>query len=277
MASQFNEFTAQGRLHCSAGDFLLIGPLLAHAAEKRLAEADDSLKDKAASLMATQEVIMLTLRCKASSESDMHAVSARLDAALSRRMKLRLKAYGAGGFKPKHHFNMHTPSQLRADGRCFDMFLLERHHKRLKQLSEDVCNLQFTSYEISCMRSACTALYGDLQTPPGTILGGLGEPVLVEGTPVARRLTTRCGKNFDVGDFVQRGFADVGKVVACACVADGRLALRVNLYRKKAEAERSALHVRACQCPGNFEMWSATECYSITAWYDDHGDVVLLF
>ena len=248
---------------------------MTHAAEKKVAEAAAALKDKVASLMATQEVIMLTLRCKASSEADMPAVCAKLEGALSRRMKLRLKAYGAGGFKPKHHFNMHTPSQLRADGRCFDMFALERHHKRLKHLSEHVCNL--SHYEDSCMRSACTALYGDLQTPSGNILGGLGEPVLEQGTLVARELTTRCGKTFAVGDFVQRGFGDVGKVVACTSLADGRLALRVNAYRKKAEAVRSALHVRACQRPGFFEWWSAPECYSITAWYDDSRDVVLLF
>ena len=274
LAAQFNEYTARGKLHCGAGDYLLLAPLLAHAAETRL--ADGALQRQAASMVAKYETVLLTVRCKASSGEDLLALCGELRLALSRHLQRRGEAYGPTAFKPKHHYNMHTPSQAEADGAVYDMFLLERHHKRLKVLVENNCQLE--TFERASMRAATTAAHAELQRPAGTILGGFeADTQAVADAVVGQRLAARCGRSFAAGDLVQFGRSrqgDVGEVTACF-LRGGRYQLRVNVFGKRSQTN---LHARLFERPGFLKTWYADDCYSLAAWYrDSAADVVALF
>lgn len=260
-----------GRLHCGAGDFLSITPMLVHAAETRL--SDGPLQLESLSLQHAYAVVKLIQELKSGNRAFMEERILELREAMQAHFASRARAYGPLAYVPKHHYNWHTPMQISRDQGVCDMFLLERHHKVLKHLASDITNTN--TYEKSLMSSATAAHLHSLQAPVGTLFGGLsGEIKPLPGHPgisVAVKLVSENGLHLAVDDFVQKGRnGDVGMVGACL-LQGGALFVEVTVFEKLTE---TPCHAK-CKANGIHETWPVELCLSFSAWYRD-GDVTVV-
>ena len=57
--------------------------------------------------------------------------------AVTKFLERHRNTYGEGSMKPKHHWLLHLPSQLRKDGFLVDTFPLERLHRKVKKYAEN--------------------------------------------------------------------------------------------------------------------------------------------
>ena len=55
--------------------------------------------------------------------------------AIADHAELSEEAYGIDLVKPTHHFIMHLPDQIEADGLCIDDFVHERKHRAIKRVA----------------------------------------------------------------------------------------------------------------------------------------------
>ena len=129
-------------------------------------------------------------------------------------MRLHQEAYGTVLLKPKHHWLLDIPTQLRRDGMVLDAFVIERQHLMVKGVAEHVRNTAL--YEVSVCSSVLSLQLQE--TDDDALFDGLiGRTSRLEGFPkavVANSLTFGCTV-IRVGELITRA-PDAGFVVACA-------------------------------------------------------------
>jgi hypothetical protein len=229
-------------------------------------------REPLASFMDAYDAVRCTRMMKIVSPALMAERVQRLRRALAAHAVSRLDAYGEDAFMPKNHYNMHTPAQVEKDGRLYDMFLLERHHKQVKHMAEQITNL--ATFERSLLSSATSAHLASLKQPATNLLPGLkGETQTypgIDGVVVARSLVDERGSIFTVGDFVHSG-GEVAKVVA-ALREQEKLGLCVEIFQALEESRFSGRY-RTTDTTG---MWDTDGIAMAPAWYFDGEIVVVL-
>jgi hypothetical protein len=264
--SQFNAYVVNGRLHCSAGDYLIIVPMMAHMIEQHMNREVLALENE--SFMAAARVCanIQALRV-AVTEDRIHLLRD------SMRSYTRHRAAAYGTFVPKHHYNMHIAEQAQRDGLVYDMFLLERHHKSIKRMAENIKNL--ARYEYSLMSSVTTAHLSALAGPAEDLFPGLQGQIIPHpdslGVNVARSVIDKNGMWLRTGDVVRlRSDRTVGKVAAA--LADGNdFGVWVEIFETLQEFEFSGRYGPT----GAHEMWQTELLVTAAAWYSE-GDVVIV-
>ena len=203
----------------------------------------------------------------------MHAVdaAARLEVETSRFLALHEAAYGTGLVKPKHHWLLDVPSQLRRGGILLDAFVIERQHLLVKSVTEHIRNT--SDYETS---ACCSVLTLQLQHRDDEQLfdGLIGRTARMADHPrarVANTLTVGC-LAIGVGEFVFRSHA-AAVVVACA-LEDNTLFVLVALAMKVADVTPHGIRVRGAD---KLAVWPAAEVQHCLAWRPDaDGTTILL-
>ena len=76
--------------------------------------------------------------------------AAQLEQATGRYLRLHQEAYGTVLLKPKHHWILDIPAQLRRDGMVLDAFVIERQHLMVPGVAEHV---NTAVYEVSVCSS----------------------------------------------------------------------------------------------------------------------------
>jgi hypothetical protein len=243
---------------------------MSHMIEKHFNR--EPLARESASFMDAYDAVRCTRMMKIVSPALMAERVQRLRRALAAHAVSRLDAYGEDAFMPKNHYNMHTPAQVEKDGRLYDMFLLERHHKQVKHMAEQITNL--ATFERSLLSSATSAHLASLKQPATNLLPGLkGETQTysgIDGVVVARPLVDERGSIFTVGDFVHSG-GEVAKVVA-ALREQEKLGLCVEIFQALEESRFSGRY-RTTDTTG---MWDTDGVALAPAWYFDGEIVVVL-
>ena len=140
--------------------------------------------------------------------------AAQLEQATGRYLRLHQEAYGTVLLKPKHHWLLDIPAQLRRDGMVLDAFVIERQHLMVKGVAEHVKNTAL--YEVSVCSSVLSLQLQE--TDDDALFDGLiGRTSRLEGFPkavVANSLTFGCTV-IRVGELITRAPA-ASFVVACA-------------------------------------------------------------
>lgn len=135
----------------SASELLGLQGLLRHFVETQVAPAAE-LEAPRASFAAACRCLDLLLSAKRGALPS-HEAAARLESASAEFLELHKMAYGTRHIKPKHHWAMDLPAQLRRDRCVLDAFIIERIHLQVKGIAEHVKNTQV--YERSVMAGIC--------------------------------------------------------------------------------------------------------------------------
>ena len=131
-----------------ATELLQIFPLVRHFADT-IVENTGRIRNQLQSFRAMSDIVVCLQTLKRRSAIP-EAGCQELELLQRAHMRAFMAAYGQDEFKPKHHFCMHVPSQLRRHGMLFDAFTLERKHRTIKR---HACNIVNTSgdYEWSVL------------------------------------------------------------------------------------------------------------------------------
>ena len=79
-----------------------------------------------------------------------------------------LAAYSGSLWKPKHHYSMHLPMQLRQHGVLQSCFVLERKHRIVKRFAHNTTNIQH--FDRACLDFVTWHGLGELgKEPPAGI------------------------------------------------------------------------------------------------------------
>ena len=191
----------------SAGEFLLVVPVLAHWAEEHLMGMFPS---EVESLIQFISIIDLIMAIKIGASDDLDE--------LGRRQKLHfethVRLYGADGIKPKWHKSLHLVKQFRRD--ClivYDSLSNERQHQVAKAIGNMVDNIQSFEKTVLCRSLAhqITALKEFNECPCL-----LGKPMWKEelNAWVSNRIRVD-GLHVGVGDIVATRDREVVEVKVC--------------------------------------------------------------
>lgn len=211
------------------------------------------------SFNAACKVVDLLLHLKAGLAAAADA-AAELENALQDHLALHRAAYGDNYIKPKHHWMLDVPSQLRRDGMVLDAFVVERTHLRVKALAEKVKNT--VAFEQSVLSGLVTSL---LQNDASLIgCGLLGRTQSLPGfqppVVVADRLRVYAVE-ISVGDVALRGDA-AGHVQACV-MQSGELFLFVSPLQR---VSRLTSHCDVCMRLPQLAVWPAADVTHALAW-----------
>ena len=140
-------------------------------------------------------------------------------------MSAHIAAYGTSLLKPKHHWQLDVPAQIRRSSMVLDAFVIERNHLLVKRIAEHTRNTN--CYEQSVLSGVLTLQLQESSSSHtiGAML--LGRTAVLLGRPdvlLADTLTV-FGVEISVGDMVCVGHR-VGQVQGCAQF-DGTLAVLV--------------------------------------------------
>ncbi len=196
--------------------------------------------------------------------------TAQLEADVAEHIRLHVAAYGAGHVKPKHHWMMDVPGQIRSDGILVDAFVIERIHLRVKCIAENVRNT--TSFEGSVLESVLTAHFEELGSRQfGDCL--LGRSAVLPGFLGARVADgmRNFGIEFRIGDVAMCG-DEVTKVEACAQDGDGLFAF----VRLLAKVRDVTDHVASYQVGADLVVREASRLLHALAWRASDNSTVLV-
>ena len=130
-------------------------------------------------------------------------------------MVLHKAAHGTTFIIPKFHLRGHVPDQIEADNGVIDMFIIERHHLRVRAVADPIDNTRV--FETSVMSSLLTAQCNELASDfrHGSVLLGAvkGFPVF-PGAQVATRMQCN-GLEYAANDMVLLE-GSPACIVACA-------------------------------------------------------------
>ena len=140
--------------------------------------------------------------------------SRQLEQAQRRYMEAHVRAHGDSHIRPKHHFQLRIPSQVRRDGAVLDAFVVERMHLRVKQIADLIHNT--SAFEASVLAGVLNLQFQSARDilKPDDVRGKTAQ-VDINGTraTVADHLSFH-GWDLHCDDLVVR--QDVfGKVIAC--------------------------------------------------------------
>lgn len=195
----------------------------------------------------------------------------QLEESTSLFFRLHKVAYATSVLKPKHHWLLDVPGQLRRDGMVLDAFVIERQHLLVKGVAEHIRNL--SDFEGSLCSSVLTL---QLQEGDDDALfdGLIGPTSSLDGFPrvrVANKLTCGC-MVVRVGDFICRA-ADTGAAVACA-LEGAVLLVIVAVAVKVRDVTPTAVAVRRTD---RLAVWLAGEVRQCVGWRPDvDGTTIVL-
>lgn len=242
--------------------------VIASVATQRIAQSSFVVEASLAHWSHTCQDIIL-----AAKEGVMDAIDAanRLDVAIRKFMTLHQRVYGAEFLRPKHHWMMDVPDQLRRDGMVLDAFVVERQHLVVKRVAENVKNLK--KFEASVLASL--VLVQSQQARETTLRDGLiGQSHPLQEMPsvmVSKKMVVHSVIEIAVGDVISRGL-DFGFVLGCAD-DDGDLFFFV---ARTVTVRADTTHAATVRRTNDVAIWRATEVQQCLAWRQESADVVLV-
>jgi len=257
------------KFKCKASEMLTLYGLLRHYVD---VAPPSALEQEFASFKAACDVIDLLVTSKRSGAAGMLDIAARTRIAMRRHHRLHVAAYGTTRIKPKHHLRMHVPEQMSLDNALFDMFVIERHHLRVKAVAEPI---DYTGhYERSLMSSLLRSQCNDLASAPQFASGLLGKRANLPGFEGAQMATTMTvdGEYISVDDVVW--FAGgPGRVAACA--SEGGSFYVIVATFSAVGGDDGANNGRF-SLTGRVSTWPAERVRCACAWYKGERDWVVL-
>lgn len=227
-------------------------------------------QDKLRSFSGMCSIVDLLLEAKRGLRRPAEAAD-ELDRLMQLHLGMHLAAYGDAYLKPKNHWLMDVPDQLRRDGVILDAFVIERMHLAVKAVAEPVKNTK--SFEQSVMSSLLTKTlssdregdFGDGLLGRTQRLPGLGVDILLGD---AMRVL---GVDLFVDDVVLRGQA-AGFVRACA-LEGGELFFFVAPLQ---EEPRITEHCSVGRLMPELAVWPAAQVCHALAWRHRADGTVLV-
>ena len=138
----------KGGFICSGSEFLMLTPIALRYFE-RVVAARDQCMPWVVSLIAVLKVVVMLIRLKTCSVSDV-----ALTEAIKTHLVLFKAAYGEDGIRPKHHQALHLGPMLARFPFLLSTFVNERRHRVVKKHTRDRRNLRSfdlgTIEEITC-------------------------------------------------------------------------------------------------------------------------------
>ena len=194
----------------------------------------------------------------------------QLNAATTEFLTLHQVAYGTAYLKPKHHWLLDLPSQLRRDRMILDAFVIERQHLMVKAVAEPIRNT--STFEASVLASLVNVQIRCVrELKLGSSLIGRTRPLVdVPGVVVSDKMTIH---NFTVAvdDIIMRG-VEVAAVVACAEQGSHLFAFVAPL-NKVAQVTRQAAKYRRAPM---LAVWRALDVQQCLAWKDEADGTVMV-
>lgn len=126
------------QVKCSASELLGLHSLLRHFVQTRV-DPQPGVEKELASFAAACRCIDLLLLAKRGVAASGEVAEA-LARASAEHLELHKAAYGTAHLRPKHHWVMDVPAQLRRDGLVLDSFIIERIHLQVKSIAEHIRN-----------------------------------------------------------------------------------------------------------------------------------------
>ena len=254
------------KLKCGASELLGLYSMLRHFVEVKLGHRPEIVNERA-SFDAACQVLDVLLMIKRG-VADIATGATALEAALSKHMQLHVRAYGDQHVKPKSHWMMDIPAQLRQDHCVLDAFVVERGHLLVKPVAENCKNL--STFERSTMAGVVNAMFHRGKVSKvGSGLRGTVEHR--GGVAVAPYLLCSSGVHVSVGDVVFYGDR-AGQVHACA--EEGHLYVVVEELTKMADVTP---HSAQWQPSGRNAVWQADDLEQASSWYTSgHGLTTVL-
>jgi hypothetical protein len=257
------------KVKCSCSELLGLYGLLRHFFETQVGDREEVRAEYKSFLAACSvlDLIIMAKRCTA----DVLEVATQLDFAAPEHLRLHIIAYGTQYVKPKHHWTLDVPAQIRRDGLVLDAFIIERTHLLVKGIAEHVRNT--STFEASVMSGVMTAAF---KVAGVASLGDslLGKVANLPGHPHIQVADKMAIHNFEVayGDVILRGDS-AGIIVACA-LENEQLMVVVDLM---VQCSKVSDHTRAFQRVGSTDVWHASEVSHCIAWYTNpDGSVVVI-
>jgi len=140
-----------------ASELLSVYPLIRRFAESIVLNRCPSLRASVQSLVLCFKVLDLLQDAKGG-DCD----TANLQRAIQLHLQQHIRTYGEDLFKPKGHYALHIPDQIRRDGMLFDCFVVERAHQLAKLMAGPV---QYTaSFEKSVIAKTLLSRLRSLET-----------------------------------------------------------------------------------------------------------------
>ncbi len=156
--------------------------------------------------------------------------------------------------KPKHHWLLDIPAQLRRDGQVLDAFAIESQHIFVKSVAEKADNTSL--YESSVLASIMTVQGQEAEEGGSYVDGLVGGTSCLECFPralVANKVSIGCLMVI-VGDFVARR-TDASIVVVCALEGE-TLLLIIASTLKVADVTSKIVRLRRSS---ELAVWRAAE------------------
>ena len=222
----------------------------------------DEFKQELESFNAICEVIDLLLFCKRGLLGVDDAAT-RLDAALQRHLRAHTAVYGDEWVRPKHHWLLDVPGQLRRDGLVLDAFIIERTHLRIKSHAQEVDNTR--AYEYSVLASFLTVVVRGDGSDDSMCHGLIGRTASLPGACVSIRVADKMrvwgSVEISVDDVVVRA-RSAARVLACAA-QHGELFLFVLPLQTFSVITE---HCDLCKLQQEVAVWRANDVVHATAW-----------
>lgn len=250
-----------------ASELLGLYGLLRHYVETVIGD-DPRVAAHKASFDAACRVLDIILRAKRG-RADVMRCADELRVALAEHLRAHKITYGTRLVRPKHHWLMDLPDQLRRDGCVLDAFVIERIHLQCKRIAEHVKNTsRFERSVLAGIANAAARCRSE-----ATAADGLCGKVRCVGGEVQASSSLRAGQHtVSCGDVVTRD-GGAGVVVMCLDeAAELLVAVEVLAFR----GQRSA-HSGVWQATGTHELWLAGDVEPCLAWYaNGAGQLVVL-
>jgi hypothetical protein len=258
------------KLKASCAEMLGVYGLLRHFVECRVRSTPD-LALKRESFFAACKVMDLLLTAKRVLARIEDAVAALKAATEDFLVKHKL-AYGLANVKPKHHWQLDVPEQIRRDGLVLDAFVIERTHLQVKSVAEHVRNT--TRFEGSTLASLANVMWqkaAELSSCSGLVGRSAPWPEC-PGLVVADHMEF-FSVRVSVDDVALRG--DQAAIVTACCTADGEL---VAIARQCVFARRMSENTHVFRPSSCLEAWPAKAIRLSLAWRrrDDGCLIVVL-
>ena len=214
-------FGGDGHYKAGASELLQLLPVMLHMLLTVILPTGRAVRE-IASFVALCRVVCLMQKAKFQQGG---ATSETLLQAVQSHMRAFQDAYGVGEIKPKHHYELHVPAQVRRDGLLLDTYVQERKHQLIKHCAEPVDNVR--SLEKTTLARVLQEQLRELERP-GWTAGLLGRqqpfPELAEfmgasHATSAPRLRTLDGVMVGLNDIVWAQGA-LAKVRVCAQCGD---------------------------------------------------------
>lgn len=258
-SSYRNQDVADGnKLKCSSSELLGLFGMLRHFVETRVAHVVGVERELASFLQLCNclDIILLAKRRIADPLTAAH----NLEDNLVRHLELHKAVYGDSLVKPKIHWLLDIPLQIRRDGLVLDSFVIERHHNMIKRLAEPIHNTR--DFERSVLRGYL--LVASRTPPTSTHLGLQGRSSLLPGAGV--RVADRVsydGLCVAVDDVVFNG--DVAGLVLGCCFEAAEFLLIVDPLTYTLPLSR---HSAVYRFRGDeLEVWNVAVVTAALAWH----------